>query len=187
VNGTIAHIVPLLTDRGVSNQFATLVLTTAGLALIGGRLLGGYLLDRFFGPYVAACFFLLPFAGIALLGSGSKGVVPVMGAIGLGLGLGSETALIAFLAGRYFGMRHYGEIYGYLFAVFLLGAGLGPWLMGVCFDATGSYNVALVAFGLALLVASFLICRLGPYAYPVSEDSRMVVGPETSSAAAGAR
>jgi MFS family permease len=186
VNGTIAHIVPLLTDRGLSNQLATLVLTASGLALIGGRLLGGYLLDRFFGPYVAACFFLLPFVGVALLGSGSTGVVPEVAAIGLGLGLGSETALIAFLAGRYFGMRHYGEIYGYLFAVFLFGSGLGPWLMGVCFDATGSYNIALGAFGLALLVASFLISRLGPYAYPVSGDSG-IVGAETPSAAASLR
>ena len=103
-----------------------------------------------------------------MLGSGSAGIAPLIGALCLGLGLGSETALIAFLAGRYFGMRHYGEIYGYLFAVFLFGSGLGPWLMGVCFDITGSYNPALVGFGLALLIASYLISRLGPYLYPVS-------------------
>jgi MFS family permease len=180
VNGTIAHIVPLLTDRGVPNRLATFVLTVSGLALIGGRLLGGYLLDRFFAPYVAAFFFLLPFVGVSLLGSGLAGIVPLAGALCLGLGLGSETALIAFLAGRYFGMKHYGEIYGYLFAIFLFGAGLGPWLMGVCFDVSGSYNDALVGFGLALLVASFLISRLGPYTYPVSDESGIILASESS-------
>ena len=184
VNGTIAHIVPLLTDRGVASRSATLVLSVSGLALIGGRLLSGYLLDRFFAPYVSACFFLLPLAGIALLGLGFGGILPMTGAVCLGLGLGAETALIAFLVGRYFGMRQYGEIYGYLLAAFLFGSGLGPWLMGVCFDAMGSYNPALAGFAILLIVASFLISRIGPYVYPVANDSRMLGEAEAASASA---
>ncbi len=168
VNGTIAHTVAIMTDRGIARQLATSMLTVAGLAMIAGRMLSGYLVDRFFAPYVAAGFFLLPLAGIALLTSGAAGVVPFVGALLLGLGLGAEIDLIAFLVSRYFGLRAFAQVYGYMFAVFVFGSGVGPWLMGVCYDLTRSYNWALAAFALLLLIASLLISRLGPYAYPAS-------------------
>jgi cyanate permease len=68
------------------------------------------------------------------------------------------------------GIRSFGEIYGYLFAIFMLGAGLGPFVMGVSFDQTGSYKLILVCFGFVLAIASILMLRLGPYAYPVSHN-----------------
>ena len=65
--GVVSHLVPLLTDRGVSPQSATGMVGIAGLALIGGRLLAGFLLDRLHAPYVAATFFLTPLIGIIVL------------------------------------------------------------------------------------------------------------------------
>ncbi len=165
-NGTTTHIVPLLTDRGLSTRVGTLALTFVGLAMIAGRVLGGHLVDRFFAPYITACFFLVPLVGIILLHFGSAPQFPLLGAICVGVGLGSEIALMGFLVGPYFGLRGYGEIYGYLMAAFLVGAGLGAWIMGVCYDATHSYDLAFVGFALSLIVASFLVCRLGPYVYP---------------------
>jgi predicted MFS family arabinose efflux permease len=166
VNGTIGHLVPLLTDRGIAVQRATSTLSAVGLSVIGGRLVAGYLLDRFFAPYVAAGLFLLPLTGLALLGAGAGGAAPVFAAISLGFGLGSEVDVIGFLVGRYFGLRAFGEIYGYLFAIFTLGTGFGPYLMAVSFDVTQSYNMTLIGFGAALVVASVLISRLGPYEFP---------------------
>ncbi len=64
---------------------------------------------------------------------------------------------------RYFGLRAFGEIYGYAFAVFTLGGVVGPLLMGMGFDATGSYRLALGVFALATLTAAGLMTRLGPY------------------------
>jgi MFS family permease len=166
VNGSIAHIVPILTDRGVSPAVATSLLSVTGVALIGGRILSGFILDRFFAPYVAACFFLLPLTGVGLLSSGAAGIVPLLGTICLGLGLGSEIDIMAFLVGRYFGVRTFGEIYGYIMAAFVFASGLGPTIMGVCYDRTHSYKLALEGFAVALAIASILISRLGPYAFP---------------------
>ena len=166
VNGTIGHLVPLLTDRGIAVQRATSTLSAVGLSVIAGRLVAGYLLDRFFAPYVAAGLFLLPLTGLALLGAGAGGAAPVFAAMSLGFGLGSEVDVIGFLVGRYFGLRAFGEIYGYLFAIFTLGTGFGPYLMAVSFDITQSYNMTLIGFGAALVVASVLISRLGPYEFP---------------------
>jgi MFS family permease len=179
VNGTTAHIVPILTDRGISTRLATSILSVTGLALIGGRIVSGYLLDRFFAPYVSAGFFLLPLTGIVLLSTGAGGIVPFLGTICLGLGIGSEIDIMAFLVGRYFGLRKFGEIYGYIMGVFVFGSGLGPTIMGFCFDFTHSYDLALAGFGVALLVASVLVSRLGPYAYPAGKAA---VIPEASAA-----
>jgi predicted MFS family arabinose efflux permease len=166
VNGTITHIVPILTDRGISVRLATSLLSVSGIALIGGRVVSGYFLDRFFAPYVAAGFFLLPVAGIALLSTGGGTIAPLVATICLGIGIGSEIDMIAFLAGRYFGVRNFGEIYGYIMAVFLFSSGLGPAIMDLSFDWAHSYNFALLGFAVLLLGASLLISRLGPYKYP---------------------
>jgi MFS family permease len=126
INGTIVHIVALLTDRGVPLQVATGALSVAGTAIIVGRIICGWCLDRFWGPYVAVCFFVLPMLGIALLGSGWGFPVPLVGAALCGAGIGAEIDLMAFFISRYFGLKAYGRIYGLMFMLFNIGTGMGP-------------------------------------------------------------
>jgi len=166
LNGIVGHLVPLLIDRGLALGQATATLSVVGLATIAGRLVSGYLLDRFFAPYVAAALFLLPLGGVGILAAGVGGPAPFLAATALGFGLGAEVDVIGFMVSRYFGLRCYGEIYGCMFAVFTVGTGLGPVLMAVSFVETRSYQIALAAFGAALLCASALVSRLGRYNFP---------------------
>jgi cyanate permease len=168
-NGTIAHIVPLLTDRGVTPAAAASALSAAGLALVGGRLVAGYLLDRIYAPYVAVVFLLLPVAGITLLLLTADPALAWSAALLIGLGLGAEIDLVAFFIRRYLGMRSFGEIYGYLFAIFMFGSGIGPFALGVTFDRAGSYLPLLAVLAAALLVACVLILRIGDYVYPATD------------------
>jgi MFS family permease len=165
VNGTIAHVVPLLGDRGVPPPIATAALSASGLALILGRIASGYCLDRLFAPFVSAAFFLVPLCGMILLGAGADTALAVFAAILLGVGIGAEVDIMAFLAGRYFGLAHYGAIYGTLLALFTFGSGLGPWLIALSFDHAHNYTAALAGCGAALLAASALVASLGPYKY----------------------
>ena len=52
INGTAAHVVPLLTDAGIPRAQAAATMGIFGLATLCGRLLAGYLVDRFFAAYV---------------------------------------------------------------------------------------------------------------------------------------
>jgi MFS family permease len=165
INGTLAHVVALLTDRGVAAATATNALSVAGLAIIVGRIVSGYCVDRFFAPHVTLAMFCAPIVGIALLLSGAAGLAPFAGTVLCGLGIGAEIDLMAFFIGRYFGLRAFGAIYGLMFATFAVGSGLGSYLMGACFDLAGSYRPMLVAFVVALIAACLLIARLGPYRY----------------------
>lgn len=163
--GVIAHIVPILTDHGISAQIATGAISAAGFALIVGRLIAGYLLDRIFASYVALFFILIPLAGLALLFFPTTPAIAIAATICVGLGLGAEVDLIAFMIARYFGFRAFGEIYGYLFATFTMGSGLGPFIMGLSFTKTGSYTAALIGLAVSLLFAAILVLLLGPYRY----------------------
>lgn len=166
INGVIAHFVALLTDRGMPTGTAASMIVAVGLATILGRLISGYLLDRVFGPHLAAAIFLVPLIGMAAVWFG--GASPAMGivaAVCFGFGLGAEVDIIGYLVGRYFGLRRYGEIYGYIFALFTIGSGVGPYLMGLSYDATHSYGAALAVFSIMLLASSVIIASLGPYVF----------------------
>jgi MFS family permease len=171
VNGFGVHIVPLLTDRGLSSAVATSMLGVFGLGTLGGRLLSGYLVDRFFAPYIAVVFFLLGAVGIGLITSGAGGAVPTFGIVLLGIAAGTEIDMLGYLSSRYFGLRHFGQLYGYIFAVFSAGAALGPYVLGVCFDRFHSYNDALFGYVGLLVLASGLIVSLGAYVFPVESDA----------------
>jgi MFS family permease len=165
-NGPLVHAVALLTDRGISVSKATTVLSMAGLAMIIGRMLTGYCLDRFFGPFVAIFCIGGAMIGIGLLASGAGGPVPIAGTILCGLGMGAEGDLLPYFVSRYFGIRSFGQVYGYLFAVFMIGVGVGPSLMGLSFDRWHSYGPMFVMFEFALLLSCVIFLLLGPYRYP---------------------
>lgn len=166
INGTVAHVVPLLTDRGLSPAAAVATFGVFGLSTMSGRLLAGWLVDRIYAPYVATVLFLAPIAGFLFLVT-AAGPLPAFGVVLMGLGLGTEIDLIAFLVTRYFGQRSFGQLYGYFFMVFGFGSSIGKLLLGVVYDRAGSYNPALIGAAAALVVAAILVNRLGAYAYPV--------------------
>jgi MFS family permease len=162
-HGYIIHLAPLLTDRGASAQSAALAMSLGAMGGVLGRAGAGYLLDRFFAPSVAICFFCGFALGIFLLWSGAVGGLAFVAAVLVGLGLGAEMDILPYLVSRYFGLRAFGEIYSYAFAAFTLGAVIGPLLMGVSFDSTGSYSPVLGGFVVATLMAAGLMTQLGPY------------------------
>jgi predicted MFS family arabinose efflux permease len=166
--GLVVHTVPLLTDKGYSPEAAATLMIAVGLSTMAGRLLSGYLVDRIFAPFVAAFFFLLPCLGIYLLDSA---ISPVVGIISLGLASGTEIDMIGFLTSRYFGMKRFGQLYGYLFASFVVGSAVGPYMMGLAFERLHSYEPALWTFCAFMLLASGAILSLGPYRYPAEENT----------------
>ena len=116
INGTLTQVVAMLTDRGVPINVAVGALSAAGFALIFGRIFSGWCLDRFWGPYVAVCFFVLPMAGILLLASGATGVVPLISTV-LAVLASAATWISGILFSRYFGVKEYAKLSGVAFAL----------------------------------------------------------------------
>ena len=184
VNGAIVHVVPLLVERGWSASSATSVLVATGVAGLVGRLLAGYLMDKVFAAYVAAGFFALAIVGIYLLASG---VNAVLGMVGIGLAAGAEVDMIGFFTSRYFGLKRFGQLYGVLFAIFTIGAGLGPLLLGTLYTHLHGYGAGFVVCGLGLAAAGISVLMLGPYAYEPAMASTSAKSSIPTASSAGAR
>jgi len=182
VQGCMVHITAILSDRGSPAQTAALAGSFLGAGLLTGRVGTGYLLDRFFGPRVAAGIFGATSLGIAFLWASTTTQLAFFAAFLIGLGLGAEVDVMAYLISRYFGLRAFGAICGCAFAAFAVAAGIGAYLMGLGFDRTGSYALPLKLFLVAMLIACAILARLGPYRYGVrhTEDPQSNPLPETA-------
>jgi MFS family permease len=165
IQACMIHLIPMLTDRGMTPAGAALASMVFGAAGMVGRLGIGYLLDLLPAERVPTIAFGMVAAGIFLLFGGATGASAYAAATLIGFGYGSESATIPYLVGRYFGLRSFGEIYSYLFITVPLGGALGPYLMGEVFDHAGSYQMALLFCGVVTVVAALALLRLG--AYPV--------------------
>lgn len=162
VSSLTVHLVPLITDSGLTREAALGVAGVLGVAVIVGRLLTGYLVDRFHPPLIAAIFVGLPVVGMTLflLGSGSTALI-VLAVICVGFAAGSEIDLLPYLTAQYFGLKHYGKIYGWQFVMFYSGVGLGPLSFGWSYDQFGSYQMALMTAAPVLALAAILLGLLG--------------------------
>jgi MFS family permease len=170
VQGCVVHMAPMLSDHNLGGQAAALGSSLVGGAVMIGRIGTGYLLDRTFAARLASILFAVAASGIAVLLLGS-GAAVFAGAFLVGLGLGAEVDLIPYLASRYFGLRDFGKVYSSLFGAFALAGALGPLIMGAGYDRTGAYTGPLVGFFLAILLATVLMTRLGPYRFRPSEPN----------------
>lgn len=160
VAGLIPNLVPMLTDSGLSMAQAASYASLMGLMVIAGRLVAGWLLDRFWGPLVAFILLMPPALACVLL---SAQIWPGLAVMLIGLAGGAEFDLIAFLCLRYFGTRHFGQIYAWQWAGFSLAAGAGPVAFGAIFDRFGSYHHALMISAVLLILGPVLLFALGRY------------------------
>ena len=99
-NGVVVHIVSLLTDRGVGSGSAALALSFMGAAGLIGRLITGWLIDRFRATYVSAALLVLAAAGILLLSSAASFNTALVAAAMIGFGMGGELDVTPFLLSR---------------------------------------------------------------------------------------
>ena len=169
MSGVMAHLVPLLGDRGIAPDRAAAVLSIGGIALIVGRIAAGYLLDRIFAPYLAVLFFIFPLTGLLLILFGQDVRFAWTGAALIGLGIGAEVDLIAYMISRYFGLRFFGSIYGVMLTGFMFGNAVGPVSMGVSHARTGNYDAILLASAGALALGCLLMLTLGGYRFAAIE------------------
>jgi MFS family permease len=161
--GYLINMVPLLTDRGISVRDAAVAVSAFGVAQLLGRVITGTLLDRLFAPYVIAALWCLVTIIFLLLCAGISGFSLLVCTVLLGFAWGGEGDILAYMVGRYFGIRFFGGIYSLLLTMHLLGGVLGPYIFGLAFDVFGSYTQILGVMAIAILGSIILILKLEPY------------------------
>lgn len=162
--GAHIHFPAIVADHGIGMKEAAGFMGVVGLGLLVGRVGVGYLLDKYWGPAVAFPVLCLPaLACYLLLGTDSDRTMMTVAAFLLGFAAGAESDLIAFLAARYFGMAHFGRIYGMLYMPFGLMSAISPVIYGTVKVQTGSYDAILTVAAFVFIAGGALLLGLGRY------------------------
>lgn len=169
--GAHIHLAQIVSLHGFSANVAANVLGVVATGILVGRLLVGYLFDRLWAPGVAFVALLLPAISCwLLLGTAASFAHVAIAGFFLGIAAGTESDVIAFLAAKYFGMAHYGHIYGVLYMPFAIGAAVSPIVYGAVRDQTGGYDAILLVAMLMFAVGGALLLALGRYPRAHEQD-----------------
>ena len=157
------HLVPVITDSGVSPQRAAAAYgMTVGLSVVG-RFGFGYAADKFSKRRIFALCYLIQAVGICfLIGLETTGPIVLIGFIVVfGCSYGGGLSLAPLLVAENFGIGSMGVIFGALGIVAMVGGALGPIFAGGVYDAMQSYHTAFIVFLVAQLIAAIAIlnCR----------------------------
>jgi MFS family permease len=163
MNGTVTHLVALLTDRGITARGAALSASLLGGSSLLGRLAVGWVLDRYFGARVAFVVFLITAGGILMLARAETVLMGCVAAGLLGVGAGGEADITPYLLTRYFGLRAFATLYGITWTFYAIAGALGPVILGRAFDSTGSYTSLLTLLAVAMALAGALMLLLPRY------------------------
>jgi MFS family permease len=155
VSGTQQNLKLLLSlDRHFTQRDAAGVLSLVLTFSIGGRVLMGWLADRFSKKYVMLLTYLLVAAGIPLLFLGTTRLALYTSASIFGIGLGGDYMIIPLMTAEIFGIEILGRLLGVILTAGGIAEAVSPWLIGRLRDATGSYaESCMVLVGIALLGA----------------------------------
>ena len=141
------HLVPAMTDAGLSLLKASSVVTifTATAAIF--RLVGGFLGDRYSKQPLIIIFNVIQGLAMLVAAVANNFSVAIVFAVLFGIGHGIRVPLLVTIRGDYFGRKHFATIFGVSqlpMNVVMMGA---PIMVGILFDTLGSYYIAFLGLG----------------------------------------
>lgn len=162
INSVIQHYILLIKDYGYSTTTASHLSSSLLTASLGGRVLVGYLADRFQRKNTMALFYLLLGSSIPLLLLAHQPVMAWTFAVAFGVAMGADYMLIPLVTADCFGLQSLGKLLALVIMGYSLGQWLAPWITGRLFDTYGSYDPAWKLMTLASLVGAVAIYAISP-------------------------
>ncbi len=160
----VISLVPIMEGNGIGRATAASIAGLLGFSAIAGRLTIGFLLDHVQARYLAAVMLCMPIIAIVLLVQLPTSVPAAIAAVLIiGLALGAELDLLAYITSRYFDLRYFGTLFGTIGGFVTLAGGIGPVTLSIVYDMAGSYVPALIAAIPISLLAALMFLLLGPY------------------------
>ena len=140
-------------------QSANIISMVLGTSIIG-RLLMGWLADRYPKKYIMMLIYTLITGAILLLYfASSPGVIYIFAFI-FGIGLGGDYMIIPLMAAELFGVKVMGRVMGLVLAIDGLAEAFGPILAGWLRDRSGSYTIGFTALILLSLTGTIAVWML---------------------------
>ena len=166
VSGPGLHLVPYLTEQGISTAAAVGAVSVMATSGAVGALLAGLAGDRLSPRWVMVALNLVGAVALGMLVNADTLLDTYLFVMVMGLASTGINTLAPIMWARYYGRRSLGAIQGVGRAAQVLGFAFGPLASGIAYDATGSYRTAFIVMaGLTLLAAALMAvsgARSGP-------------------------
>jgi len=165
IGGIGIHIIPFLTDRGISATTASAMMGLQVFFTIPSRFLGGIIVDRTSNkqvPFILAGAFALQAIGIgAFLAFQNTAAIYVFLSC-YGLSSGGAMPVLTVVLGRYYGRKAFGSIFGVLRACQAPFSFIAPTYAGWVYDTTHSYTNAFMIFVILISIGVVVLCLVRP-------------------------
>lgn len=154
--GIFFHLVSIFDTQGLSAALAASVFVPVSIAAALFTLLGGYLADHFPLKYLLAFSLVMQavslFSVEILSGPGSAILFGVI--LGASLGISRTVGTVVWPA--FYGRLNLGSIFGFIYAISIIGAAIGPLPFGFVFDRIGSYQPVLVVSAMISILLALI-------------------------------
>jgi MFS family permease len=157
MNAVIQHFIFFLESQGYSAASSSRYLSILLVASLGGRVIVGYIADRFRKKNTMAGFYLLLGAAIPLLYIVHRPFLALSFATIFGFSMGADYMLIPLVTAECFGIASLGKILALIIMAYSIGQWIGPWVAGRIFDHFHSYDPAWKIMACAALLGSAAI------------------------------
>ncbi len=156
------HLVPYAVDSGIAPIQAAVLITLIGVFGMAGRLASGMASDRIgIKPVMIFCSVLLSF-NIAFIAYCKEPWAFYVFASIYGISYSGFVTQMVRITRKVFGAKALGSVFGALMVSDGIGFGVGPWIAGNIFDATGSYQASFTAAAVGLMIAAILTIFIRP-------------------------
>ena len=154
----LPHALAHMVNRGMADATALSALGSIAAAGIGGKLLFGWLSDRFTARQVMIANLVGQAVFAAFLAAANSPALLAIAAPLYGLFMGGFGALYILVVQESFDMRHFGSLMGLMNLGTVISFGVGPLIAGASYDISGTYSTAfLIVCGLFVAGAAALL------------------------------
>jgi MFS family permease len=158
IGTVISHFILFLKDEGYSSGWASRALSILLLSSLAGRVIVGYVADRFTRKNVMALFYLIIALAVPVLFLHHQPRAVIGFAILFGFAMGADYMLIPLVAVDCFGLSALGKILALIIMADSLGQTFGPVMAGRIFDIRHSYDLAWLIITAAGIMGAGAIC-----------------------------
>ena len=164
------HLVPKLTDSGISLITANFVVLVYTALAIPSSFLAGFIAHKTSTRMVLFVCMLLQAIAVAILAVTDSLAMAMVFAVLWGIGFGGRVPLLTAIIGDFFGRRHFGSILGINMVPSNIAMIFAPLFAGYMFDLRQSYFIPLALFAVLAFFGTFIILLARP-PRPLSEQA----------------
>ena len=151
------HLVPKLTDMGMTLSGAGTVVLTYTIVALPSQFLSGYFADRLPKTLMIAIFLAIQGIALTIIAFADTILLAYIFALLYGIGFGGRNPLTTAIRGEYFGRKAFATIMG--ISQFPMNIGMigAPLFAGYMFDTTNSYVIPFSVFAILTFFGAFLM------------------------------